>query len=133
VEDTEGAASEAWHTGSYIVTHPGEAATNAVEYWANSSSPTAYVFGPLATTGDMILNPDRAAYYLEKADSAQTVSTGIAAAGTVGIAGVTVIGTGGCFAATPELEALHICTGIGAIGWGVVSADGIVTVEVAKR
>ncbi len=39
-----GAANDAWNTGKETVTHPGESATNAVEYWAGSDSPASYVF-----------------------------------------------------------------------------------------
>lgn len=114
------------------MTHPGEAATNAVNYWAGSNSPASYVFGPLSVLGDMLINPSRAAYYLEKANPAQMAATGIAAAGTVGIAGVTAIATGGCFAVTPELEALHACTGVATIGGGVATAGAYVTYEIAR-
>ncbi|HEY2335395.1 MAG TPA: right-handed parallel beta-helix repeat-containing protein [Solirubrobacterales bacterium] len=132
-EDIGNATSEASHTGSYIATHPGEAATNAVNYWAGSNSPASYAFGPLSVLGDTFINPSRAAYYLEKANPTQMAATGIAAAGTVGVAGVTTIATGACLAVTPELEALHVCTGVAAIGGGISAAGVIVTYEIARR
>jgi len=127
------AANDTWNVGKELVTHPGESATNAVEYWAGSDSPASYVFGPLSVLGDMAINPSRAAYYLEKANPAQMAATGIAAAGTVGIAGVTTIATASCFAVTPELEALHVCTGVATIGGGVATAGAYVTYEIARR
>jgi len=132
-EDIGNAASEAAHTASDIVTHPGEAATNAVNYWAGSNSPASYVFGPLSVLGDMLINPSRAAYYLEKANPAQMAATGIVAAGTAGVAGVTILATGSCYAVTPELEALHVCTGVGVFGGSVAAAGGILTYEIARR
>jgi RHS repeat-associated protein len=132
-EDIGGAASDTWETGSYIVTHPGEAATNAVNYWAESESPASYVFGPLATLGDMTLNPDRIGYYLEKVSPAQMAATGILAAGTVGVAGLTTIATTDCLAATAGFEALHVCGQIAATGGGIAATGGILTVEVAKQ
>jgi RHS repeat-associated protein len=49
-----GPFNTACDTVGSIVSDPGEATTNAVEYWAGSDSPAANVFGPLATAGDMI-------------------------------------------------------------------------------
>jgi RHS repeat-associated protein len=128
-----GTVDDVWNTGKELVTHPGEAATNAVEYWANSDSPASYVFGPLSVLGDMAINPDRAAYYLEKANPAQMAATGIVAAGTVGVAGVTILATEACYAVTPELEALHVCTGVAVFGGSVAAAGGILTYEIARR
>jgi RHS repeat-associated protein len=128
-----GAVNDAWNTGKELVTHPGESATNAVEYWAGSDSPASYVFGPLSVLGDMLINPSRAAYYLEKANPAQMAATGIVAAGTAGLAGLTILATGSCYAVTPELEALHVCTAVGVFGGSVAAAGGILTYEIAKR
>jgi hypothetical protein len=131
-EDIGNAASEAAHTGSYIVTHPGEAATNAVNYWAGSNSPASYVFGPLSVLGDMAINPDRAAYYLEKANPAQMAATGILVAGTVGLIGLTAEATAACLAVTAGIDAAH-CGQVAAIGGGLAATGGVLAVEVAKR
>jgi RHS repeat-associated protein len=132
-EDVGNAATEAWNTGKYVVTHPQEAATNAVEYWAASESPAATVLGPLAVLGDMAVNPSRAAYYLEKENPTQMAATGLLAAGTVGIAGVTVIATESCLDATAGFEAAHVCGQIAGLGGGISAAGAVLTVEVAKR
>ena len=132
-EDIEGAASDTWETGQYLVTHPREAATNAANYWAESESSAANIFGPLATLGDMGLNPDRVGYYLEKVSPAQMAATGIAAAGTVGTAGLTAVATDACFGVAAPLEALHTCTFVLGTGMTMTSAGAMATVEAARR
>jgi RHS repeat-associated protein len=128
-----GAANDAWNTGKEIVTHPGEAATNAVEYWAGSDSPASYVFGPLSVLGDMAINPDRAAYYLEKANPAQMAATGILVAGSAGLIVVTAEATADCLAVTAGIDAVHVCGQVAAMGGGLAAAGGVLAVEVAKR
>jgi RHS repeat-associated protein len=127
------AANDTWNVGKELVTHPGESATNAVEYWAGSDSPGSYVFGPLSVLGDMLINPSRAAYYLEKAHPAQMAATGILAAGTVGSAALTAEATADCLAATAGFDALHVCGQVWAIGAGITAASGALTIKVAKR
>ena len=127
------AANDTWNVGKELVTHPGESATNAVEYWAGSGSPASYVFGPLSVLGDGLINPSRAAYYLEKANPAQMAATGILAAGTVGSAALTVEATADCLAATGGLDALHVCGQVWATGAGITAASGALTIKVARR
>lgn len=129
LEPLGGAVDETWNTGSEIVTHPGEAATNAVNYWAGNNSPTAYVFGPLSVLGDIAINPDRAAYYLEKANPAQMAATGLAAGGTAGIAGLTVMATSACYGVAAPLEALHTCTFVATTGMTMTAAGAVVTYD----
>ncbi|HEU4705601.1 MAG TPA: RHS repeat-associated core domain-containing protein, partial [Solirubrobacterales bacterium] len=132
-EDAGNAASEAWETGKYLVTHPGEAATNAVNYWAESESPASYIFGPLATLGDMGLNPDRIGYYLDKVSPAQMAATGLAAAATVGFGGLTVMATDACYGVAAPLEALHTCTFVATTGMTMTAGAGYVTIESARK
>jgi RHS repeat-associated protein len=132
-EDAADAADDAWEASADLITHPGEAATNAVNYWAESESPVANIFGPLATLGDMAINPDRVGYYLEKVTPAQLAATGTAAAATVGFGGLTVTATGACLFATPELEAVHVCSFIAGTGASITGAAGVVTIEAARR
>ena len=128
-----GAANDVWNTGKEIVTHPGEATTNAVEYWAGSDSPASYVFGPLSVLGDMAINPDRASYYLEKATPAQMAATGILVAGSAGLIAVTAEATADCLAVTAGIDAVHVCGQVAAIGGGIAATGGVLAVEVAKR
>lgn len=134
VAETVGdAADDAWHTGSYLMTHPGDAATNAANYWAESDSPASYVFGPLATLGDMGLNPDRVGYYLDKVSPAQMAATGLAAGATIGFGGLTAIATDACYSAVAPLEAAHTCTFIAGTGTSLTAAAGVITVETARK
>jgi len=128
-----GPLSSACDTAGYLVSHPREAATNAVNYWAGSDSKAAFAFGPLSILGDIALNPDRASYYLEKADPAQMAATGIAAMFTVGVGGLTAIATEACFSVAPELEALHTCTFIAASGTTLTGTGATVTYIIASK
>jgi RHS repeat-associated protein len=128
-----GAVNEAWNTGKELVTHPGESATNAVEYWAGSDSPASYVFGPLSVLGDGLINPSRAAYYLEKENPAQMAATGILVAGSAGLIVVTAEATADCLAVTGGFDALHACGQVAAFGAAGAATGGVLAVEVAKR
>lgn len=60
-------------------------------------------------------------------------ATGIAAGGAVGIAGLTVMGTGVCFGVAAPLEALHTGTFIATTGMTMTGAGAVVTYEVARK
>ena len=127
------AVDDTWNVGKELVTHPGESATNAVEYWAGSDSPASYVFGPLSVLGDGLINPSRAAYYLEKANPAQMAATGILVAGSAGLIVVTAEATADCVAVTAGFDALHACGQLAAFGGAGAATAGALAVEVAKR
>jgi RHS repeat-associated protein len=132
-DDIASNAEQAFHAGVELATHPGRSATRAVEYWAESENPASYAFGPLATLGDMGLNPDRAAYYLEKTNPGQMLATGILAAGTVGSAALTAEATTDCLEATEGFDAAHVCGQVFAVGSSITATSGVLTIEVAKR
>lgn len=86
--DMVSSAYDYW-TGSPSLSDYGdldEMATEAVDYWANSDSPAADVMGPLATLGDMALNPSRVDDYFKGCNAAQIVAGGALTAATVPLA-----------------------------------------------
>lgn len=61
-----------------LVTDPGGAATRAVNYWANSDSPAANLFGPLSMVGEMTTHRGRIDDYLKGCSRWQMLAGGLA-------------------------------------------------------
>jgi RHS repeat-associated protein len=76
VSDVGGAAA-------HVITDPGDATTEAVDFWANSDSPVAPVLGPLATSADLALHPGRLDDYLKGCNAAQIIAGTAAVEGSV--------------------------------------------------